>query len=80
MAKNSTHSWDWPAIKAALERVGTSFAAIAAANRVSKQAVCKVKTRPSRRLQAAIARALKTKPATRPQEIWPDRYPDKQGG
>jgi Ner family transcriptional regulator len=75
MGQKTTRSWDWPAIKAGLERAGSSFAGIAAANRVSRSAVAKVKNRPSDRIQRAIARKLRVSPW----DIWPDRYPNKAG-
>lgn len=57
-------------IKGQLELVGSSFAAIAREQRVSRQAVRKVPYSPSRRLEKAIADKLGVAPET----IWPERY------
>ena len=68
------HGLDWPEIKGELERRGVTLSDVADRLEVSPQAVSKVKKRPSRNVQRAIAEALNL----RPEEIWPDRYSDRR--
>jgi Ner family transcriptional regulator len=62
--------WDWPDIKAGLEKRGSSLAIVARSLDITVSAVAKVKFHRSVRVEHAIAKALRVPP----EEIWPDRY------
>lgn len=60
----------WAQIKCVLEENGHTLASLARKLEVSRQAISKVKDRPSARVQEAIAGVI----GMEPEDLWPDRY------
>jgi len=66
--------WDWPAIKAEIQRRGSTLTELALENGLPENACRMVKHYPNRRVQAIIAAFIDDEP----ENVWPDRYSKKR--